>query len=102
MKYLCKLTKTPTGGIVLDPYMGSGTTALACIRTGRQFIGIEKEAEYSEIAKARISSLTCLSKKKKGKKKKGKKKKGKKNNTDMYRNFNLERKGSDFSRNKTT
>jgi DNA modification methylase len=56
MEYLCKLTKTPTGGIVLDPYFGSGTTGLACIRTGRQFVGIEREPEYSEIAKARISS----------------------------------------------
>jgi DNA modification methylase len=55
MEYLCKLTKTPTGGIVLDPYFGSGTTGLACIKTRRQFIGIEREAEYAEIAKARIS-----------------------------------------------
>lgn len=55
MEYLCKLTKTPTGGIVLDPFMGSGTTGLACMKTGRTFIGIEREAEYAEIAKARIS-----------------------------------------------
>jgi len=56
MEYLCKLTKTPTGGIVLDPYMGSGTTGIACNNTGRQFIGIEKEGEYCEIAKCRIGA----------------------------------------------
>jgi len=55
MEYLCTLTKTPTGGLVLDPFMGSGTTGVACKNTGRDFIGIEREAEYIEIAKARIS-----------------------------------------------
>ena len=54
MEYLCKLTKTPTGGIVLDPFMGSGTTGIAAKRTGRDFIGIELSPEYFEIAKARI------------------------------------------------
>ena len=54
MEYLCKLTKTPTGGIVLDPFMGSGTTGMACVNTGRGFIGIEKEPEYFEIAEKRI------------------------------------------------
>lgn len=54
MEYLCKLTKTPTSGIVLDPFMGSGTTGLACKNTGRDFIGIEKESEYFEIAKKRL------------------------------------------------
>jgi site-specific DNA-methyltransferase (adenine-specific) len=39
---------------VCDPYMGSGTTAIACIRTGRQFIGIEIEEKYCEIAAKRI------------------------------------------------
>jgi len=39
---------------VLDPYMGSGTTGVACVRLGRQFIGIEKEPKYFEIAKRRI------------------------------------------------
>jgi len=56
MEYLCKLTSTPTKGVVLDPFMGSGTTALACIRTGRDFIGIEKHAPYFEIAKKRIEA----------------------------------------------
>ncbi len=54
MEYLCTLTKTPTGGIVLDPFMGSGTTGIACVLTDRDFIGIEKEAEYIKIAKRRI------------------------------------------------
>ena len=55
LKYLCTLTKTPTGGIVLDPFAGSGTTGLACLETGRDFILIEKEADYYEIAKARVA-----------------------------------------------
>ena len=42
-------------GLVLDPFMGSGTTGVACVRTGRKFIGIEKEPKYFEIAKRRIS-----------------------------------------------
>ena len=56
MEYLCTLTKTPTGGVVLDPFFGSGTTGLACQNTGRDFIGIEKEKEYVEIAKARLKA----------------------------------------------
>lgn len=55
MEYLCTLTKTPTGGTVLDPFMGSGTTGLACKNTGRDFIGIELEEEYYKIAEARIN-----------------------------------------------
>lgn len=54
MEYLCKLTRTPTGGIVLDPFMGSGTTGMACVNTGRDFIGIELVEEHFEIAKRRI------------------------------------------------
>lgn len=41
-------------GVVLDPFMGSGTTGVACIRTGRKFIGIEKEPRYFDIAVKRI------------------------------------------------
>ena len=54
MRYLCRLTKTPTGGKVLDPFMGSGTTGVACVQTGRNFIGIEIDPGYFEIAKKRI------------------------------------------------
>jgi site-specific DNA-methyltransferase (adenine-specific) len=55
MRYLVRLTKTPTGGIVLDPFMGSGTTGIACELEGRDFIGIEREPEYIEIAEKRIA-----------------------------------------------
>lgn len=55
MRYLCRLTKTPTGGVVLDPFAGSGSTLIAAALEGRDFIGIEKEAEYVEIARARIA-----------------------------------------------
>jgi len=57
MEYLCILTKTPTGGIVLDPFLGSGTTAMAAKKTGRDFIGIEKEEEYVKIARGRIKAI---------------------------------------------
>jgi len=53
MKYLLKLV-TPPNALVLDPFMGSGTTGVACAKLNRRFIGIEKEPEYFEIAKARI------------------------------------------------
>lgn len=55
MRYLCRLV-TPPGGIVLDPFLGSGTTGMAAVLEGFEFIGIEKEPEYLEIAKARISA----------------------------------------------
>ena len=42
------------GGIVFDPFMGSGTTGVACVQTGRKFIGIEIEPKYFEIAQKRI------------------------------------------------
>jgi len=44
------------GGLVLDPFMGSGTTGVACIRLGRRFIGIELDPGYYEIAKKRIQA----------------------------------------------
>ena len=52
MKYLCRLV-TPKGGTVLDPFMGSGSTGMAAKDEGFQFIGIEREKEYFEIAQAR-------------------------------------------------
>ena len=60
MRYLCRLV-TPPGGIVLDPFMGSGSTGKAAILEGFQFIGIEREAEYLAIAEARISHASGLS-----------------------------------------
>lgn len=53
MEYLVKLV-TPINGIVLDPFMGSGTTGIAAIQNGYQFIGMEMEEEYFNIAKERI------------------------------------------------
>ncbi len=44
------------GDVVLDPFMGSGTTAVACIKTGRNYIGFEISAEYCDIATQRIAS----------------------------------------------
>ena len=55
MRYLCRLI-TPLGGIVLDPFTGSGSTGKAAMAEGFRFIGIEREAEYIEIARARISA----------------------------------------------
>jgi DNA modification methylase len=53
MQWLCRLV-TPAGGTVLDPFMGSGSTGKACVREGFNFVGIEGEAEYLEIARRRI------------------------------------------------
>jgi len=55
MRYLARLTKTPTGGVVLDPFMGSGTTGCAAVLEGRDFIGIELSEEYMQIAERRIA-----------------------------------------------
>jgi site-specific DNA-methyltransferase (adenine-specific) len=57
MRYLCRLV-TPPNGTVLDPFMGSGSTGKAAILEGFRFIGIEREAEYLEIARARINHVT--------------------------------------------
>ena len=45
--------------IVLDPFSGAGTTGVACMLTGRSYIGIEKEPEYQKIAVKRMEELTC-------------------------------------------
>jgi site-specific DNA-methyltransferase (adenine-specific) len=60
MEYLCKLTRTPTGGIVLDPFMGSGTTGMACVNTDRDFIGIELIEEHYIIARKRIEHAQAI------------------------------------------
>ena len=56
MQYLCRMV-TPKGGTVLDMFMGSGSTGMAAKDEGFDFIGIEKEKEYFEIAEARIESI---------------------------------------------
>jgi site-specific DNA-methyltransferase (adenine-specific) len=53
MRYLVKLV-TPQGGLVLDPFMGSGSTGKACMLEGMRFIGMELSEEYVKIAEARI------------------------------------------------
>ncbi len=58
MKYLVKLI-TPKEGICLDPFAGSGTTLLACKQLNFQFIGIEKEREYTDTAEQRLRATMC-------------------------------------------
>ena len=60
MKYLCRLI-TPKGGTVLDPFMGSGSTGMAAKEENFDFVGIEKEEEYFNIASARIESVETKS-----------------------------------------
>lgn len=61
MAYLCRLV-TPPGGLVLDPFNGSGSTGKACVREGFDYVGIDLAQEYLDISKARIEHE--LSKKK--------------------------------------
>lgn len=56
MRYLCRLVTQP-GGVVLDPFMGSGSTGKAAMLEGFDFIGIEREADYIKIAEARIKAV---------------------------------------------
>ncbi len=55
MQWLCRLV-TPPGGVVLDPFMGSGSTGKAAVREGFQFVGIEREEKYHAIAVQRIAN----------------------------------------------
>ena len=54
------LAGCPEGGIVFDPFMGAGTTAIVCGLLGRNFVGIELNPEYIEIAKRRIQERTAM------------------------------------------
>lgn len=54
MRYLCRLVKTPGDTLILDPFMGSGSTGIAALAEGCRFFGIEKKPEYVAIARARI------------------------------------------------
>jgi len=56
MEWCIELAKVPADGVVLDPYMGSGTTGAACTNMDRKFIGIEIEPKYFEIACERIEN----------------------------------------------
>jgi site-specific DNA-methyltransferase (adenine-specific) len=59
MRWLVRLV-TPPNGLVLDPFTGSGTTGMACAYELRQFVGIEREPEYAELAKQRIAAVAPL------------------------------------------
>ncbi|HEV7464503.1 MAG TPA: site-specific DNA-methyltransferase [Methyloceanibacter sp.] len=54
------LASSHAGDVVLDPFLGSGTTAVAAKRLGRHFVGIEREAAYAEAAEARLAALAPL------------------------------------------
>jgi len=58
MRWLCRLTKMPTGGVILDQFMGSGTTGVAAVLEGRRFIGIEQSEQDCAIAVKRILEAT--------------------------------------------
>ncbi len=58
MEWCLDKAKVPKDAVVFDPYMGSGTTGVACMRTGRRFIGCEIQPEYFETARKRISEAT--------------------------------------------
>jgi len=55
LRYLARLTATPTGGAILDPFAGSGTTGVAAVLENREFVGVEIHAAYADIARARMS-----------------------------------------------
>ena len=57
MRYLCRLV-TPPGGVVLDPFMGSGSTGKAAALEGFRFVGIERDPAYIKIARQRIESVS--------------------------------------------
>jgi site-specific DNA-methyltransferase (adenine-specific) len=56
MRYLCRLVTQP-GGLVLDPFTGSGSTGVAALLEGFRFVGIELDGKYAEIARARMSNF---------------------------------------------
>ena len=56
MRYLIRLV-CPVGSVVLDPFMGSGTTGKAALEEGMEFIGIEQSKEYMDISKKRLTNV---------------------------------------------
>ena len=58
MRTLCRIC--PPGGVILDPFAGSGTTGVAALREGRRFIGIEMTAENAAVARRRLDDANDL------------------------------------------
>jgi DNA modification methylase len=56
----CVLCGCPEGGIVLDPFMGSGTTAVVAKKLGRKYTGVEINPEYVKMAEGRIAEIDPL------------------------------------------
>jgi site-specific DNA-methyltransferase (adenine-specific) len=59
MRWLCRLI-TPPGGLVLDPFAGSGTTGIAAVSEGFDFVGIELDPDHHAIAMARIEHAASV------------------------------------------
>ena len=59
MKYLCRLVTAP-GGLILDPFAGSGSTGKAAIAEGFRFLGAELDPAYAEIARARCEAAAKI------------------------------------------
>jgi site-specific DNA-methyltransferase (adenine-specific) len=59
MKWVLDRLGVPPGAVVLDPYMGSGTTGVACVQTGRRFVGIEIDPVYFAVAEKRLAAAAC-------------------------------------------
>lgn len=62
MTWSLEQAETNPGDLVFDPYMGSGTTGVACVRTGRRFIGIEVDQRFFDVACKRIAEAVRLAK----------------------------------------
>jgi site-specific DNA-methyltransferase (adenine-specific) len=62
MQWTIAKLSIPEGGLIVDPYCGSGTTGVAAVRMGHRFIGIEREAAYVDIARRRIADAASQTK----------------------------------------
>lgn len=58
MRYLCKLVGMPNGSVILDPFMGSGSTGIAAVLEGQSFVGIDLDAEHVATAQQRIEAAS--------------------------------------------
>jgi DNA modification methylase len=56
----CVLAGAPVGGLVLDPFTGSGTTGMVAVRNGRNFVGSELNPEYADMARGRIAGAVPI------------------------------------------